>query len=63
MQTANAVPKCSYCGSPTPHPGVCPTVKAMEYHPDGSVKRVEFKSAADYPPLHTGPCIPVGASQ
>jgi hypothetical protein len=24
-------------------------VKALEYYPDGTLKRVEFKSAADYP--------------
>lgn len=49
MQTTDAAQKCPYCGLP-PHPGVCPTVKAIEYHPDGvTVKRVEFKTAADYP--------------
>ena len=53
--TSNAAPKCAYCGS-FPHPGVCPTVKAIEYHQDGTVKRVEFKTPADYPPLRgTGP--------
>lgn len=49
MQTsAVPQPKCPYCGM-MPHPGVCPSVKAIEYHPDGSTKRVEFKTAADYP--------------
>lgn len=33
--------KCSYCGQPQ-HPGVCPMVKAIEYHENGNIKRVEF---------------------
>jgi hypothetical protein len=53
MSTANAAPKCQYCGSLT-HPGVCPTVKAIEYHQNGTVKRVEFKGVADYPPFYIG---------
>jgi hypothetical protein len=48
MQTSDAAPKCQYCGS-FPHQGVCPTVKAIEYHPNGMTKRVEFKTANDYP--------------
>lgn len=47
MQTSNAAPKCQYCGG-FPHQGICPTVKAIEYHPDGTIKRVEFKGAGDY---------------
>lgn len=40
---------CQYCSN---HHGVrCPTVKALEYHPDGTVKRVEFMTAVDYHPL------------
>ena len=38
-----------YCGSTHESPGACPMVKALEYYPDGTLKRVEFKSAADYP--------------
>lgn len=36
---------CPYCSSPTRatfHNGPCPRVKAIEYHPNGAVKRVEF---------------------
>lgn len=47
MSTSAVNPKCAYCGQ-MPHPGVCPTVKAIEYYADGTVKRVEFKTAADY---------------
>lgn len=32
---------CEYCGNAFHH-GICPKVKAMEYFPDGTVKRVEF---------------------
>lgn len=52
---------CPYCGSI--HTSRCPQVKAFEYHPDGSLKRVEFhdpvppmrqfepwKPPAEYPP-------------
>ena len=28
---------------------VCPHVKAVEYWPRGTIKRVEFKTAADFP--------------
>lgn len=49
--TANTIPKCQYCGSAFPHQGICPTVKAIEYYPDGTMKRVELKTANDFPPL------------
>lgn len=32
--------KCNYCG--LYHEAKCPLVKAFEYHPDGTLKRVEF---------------------
>lgn len=53
---------CKYCGALS-HPGVCPTVKALEYFPDGSVKRVEFKTAADFPPLPYAPSPPAPGLQ
>jgi len=31
---------CPHCGFG--HTGVCPRVKAIEYNPDGTVRRVEF---------------------
>jgi hypothetical protein len=37
---------CPYCGES--HGVLCPQVKAIEYFPSGKVKRVEFKTAADY---------------
>ena len=39
--------KCPYCTNH--HEGICPMVKAIDYHPNGSIKRVEFKTANDYP--------------
>lgn len=34
--------------------GVCPKVRAIEYHPDGTVKKVEFR------PLPPPQPVPVG---
>lgn len=34
--------RCGYCGCY--HTGICSLVKALEYHPDGTLKRVEFHS-------------------
>lgn len=43
-------PRCQYCGNI--HYGVtCPRIKAFDYHPDGTVARVEFFAPKDYPPL------------
>ena len=43
---------CRWCGQCHIGGGRCPEVKAFEYHPDGTLKRVEFFSPADYmPPL------------
>jgi hypothetical protein len=33
---------CGHCGFYAYHYGVCPRIKAIEYHPDGNVKRVEY---------------------
>lgn len=43
--------KCEHCGAEEGHPGVCPTIKAIEYYDfGGAIKRVEYKCAADYGP-------------
>lgn len=39
---------CCYCHQI--HVGKCPLVKALEYHPDGTMKRVEFYAPNDYAP-------------
>lgn len=51
---------CPYCSGPSRfvyHVGTCPRVKAIEYHPDGSVKRVEFHDPFGYdqPPVQKYP--------
>jgi hypothetical protein len=33
---------CPWCGPGVFHWGACPRLRAIDYHPDGSVKRVEF---------------------
>jgi len=43
--TAAMLGGCPYCSSESVqiyHGGKCPKVKAIEYYPDGTVKRVEF---------------------
>ncbi len=48
------LPTCPYCNGI--HAGVCPRVKAIEYHENGNVKRVEFLTPGDYmAPLHSSP--------
>lgn len=34
---------CPHCGGMAIHMGPCPNIKAIEYHPDGSIKRVEYR--------------------
>ena len=36
---------CKYCGNV--HRGRCPEVKAVEYHEDGGIKRIEFVTPSD----------------
>jgi len=40
---------CRWCGC-IHLVGRCPAVKSFEYHPDGTLKRVEFFGPADYMP-------------
>jgi hypothetical protein len=41
--------KCQWCGNI--HGQRCPEVRAIEYHPDGTIKRVEFVTPGDrHPP-------------
>lgn len=47
---------CRWCGMV--HGVRCPSVKAIEYHQDGSVKRVEFLTGVDYPPIAAGQISP-----
>ena len=42
-ESAKMCPWCSGTYTYIFHSGVCPKVSAIEYYPNGSVKRVEFK--------------------
>ena len=62
-ETANSAKSlnCQWCGIIHTTPGVCSWVKAFEYHPDGTLKRVEFNTGADYPqwtPTYMPPQFP-----
>lgn len=48
----SALKACQYCGPSISHSGVCPRVKAIEYHENGQLKRVEFR---EEPPAGTAP--------
>lgn len=39
--TTVTVESCAYCGAG--HSTICPRIKEIEYHPNGSVKRVALK--------------------
>ena len=57
--TSQAPTYCPYCSNPPNylayHSGACPKVKSIEYYPDGTVKKIEFKDSnlakelVDYP--------------
>ena len=42
--TAYWITTCRWCGCS--HTGVCPRVRAIEYHPNGQIARVEFHDTA-----------------
>ena len=46
MQVITTGEKCQWCGQM--HDVRCPFVRAIEYHEDGSIRRVEFMRPADY---------------
>lgn len=55
--TAGTSTACQYCGQY--HGARCPLVKAIDYYPDGTVKRVEFYSPGDYlAPMRPWPSSP-----
>lgn len=45
VANTSAVRKCEFCGNYHPD-RVCPLIKAIEYHPNGTTKRVEFHGPA-----------------
>ena len=48
MNTTVQLDKCQWCGGQ--HTGVCGLVKALEYHSDGTLKRVEFHEPKKFLP-------------
>ena len=42
---------CPHCGGI--HTAKCPLIKAIDYHEDGTVKRVEFYAPKDYREIKT----------
>lgn len=42
---------CRWCGL-IGHLGRCPDLRAMEFHQDGTIKRVEFFSSGERAPSH-----------
>lgn len=41
--------QCGHCGSY--HTGACPRVRAIEYHPNGTVKRIEYHEPTPVQPI------------
>jgi hypothetical protein len=49
--TSGYLMTCPYCGSPMAHsPASCPSVKAIEFYPDGTIKRIEKVTFTSPPP-------------
>ena len=55
--TSSSLHPCTYCGQW--HTGVCQKIKAIHYHPDGTVKSVEFHAPA-LPETNLKICIKCG---
>lgn len=47
---------CEFCG--LAHGKICPSVRAIEYHANGKVKRVEFMRPVDCHPISLVPMLP-----
>ena len=52
ISVVNVQPPCRWCGAF--HGARCPSVAAMEFHQDGTVKRVEFVQPPPIPVDHSG---------
>ena len=45
LSTTLNAPVCCYCGFQNAHMGyTCPRIEEIEYHPDGTVKRVKLRT-------------------
>lgn len=58
---ASPVPYCQYCRAVASHTALnCPRVRAVEYHPDGILKRIEFHEEWAQDVYHPTPVDPHG---
>lgn len=55
--TAVQIAACGHCGRI--HGAVCSRVKAIEYYPDGRIKRVEYVAEQAWPSVTTTPTISI----
>ena len=53
--TTYSVVICPHCGSNHNTNAQCPKIKAIEYHENGTIKRVEYFAPKDYMPSRTIP--------
>lgn len=37
---------CPHCGRNVAHFGPCPNIAAIEYYPNGTIKRIEYRASA-----------------
>jgi hypothetical protein len=49
--------KCKHCGNI--HEFRCPLVKSIEYYEDGTLKKIEYMTPADYGTMSTVISVPV----
>jgi len=42
-ETPQPCPHCSGGGTQVYHQGACPKIKGIEYHPNGTIKKIEYK--------------------
>lgn len=46
--TRSVLGSCVYCGEGVRHSGLCPKIKSIEYHTNGTIKRVEFHDSSPW---------------
>ena len=47
LDTRGSCPYCSSDSVQVYHQGKCPKVKSIEYHPNGTIKKVEFNECIE----------------
>lgn len=54
-------PVCGHCGGW--HEGICPRIKSVEYHSNGTVRRIEYHDTRDSAALPASPSSPAPQTQ